>query len=642
MGNSKSKRKPILAIDTETTGLSFRRGARPFYVSTCTSDGTTRCWRTEVDPFTREVNWGYKDKEEIREYIGRYYPIFHNAKFDIEALKSIGISVNWQDGYEDTLLASHAVSSSGTHKLKELGVKYLKYSDYDEVQLKKQVTRARNAAAKLGWNLAYKPATKTQKKKGIPQMDYWVPAQIFPDDTTLEAYATNDVERTMLLWLAFEQILREDDLWDGYAAEKELQLVVNKTEQVGITVDLGRIDPNIAYVSKERNRELGKATGLVERLFNRKINIDSPDDLCWALHDKKAFNLPVVKLTEKGNISSDKDALKILLQQSDIDSYEYKFVKHVLTSKAYTSGMRYMKSYKTSGFNIREGWVSLYPSLNQLGAKTNRFSSSNPNGQNIGKKKKYMIGDDEIIVPKSRDNFCPLPENVWYAIDYSQIEVRVFATISGEQSILDALDAGYDFHGYVASKIFNKPIDEISDQERTIAKNVNFALLFGASPRKVDATAGMVGAYDLFAGQFPNAAEFMQTTIEAVKKTGYISTVDGYRLDVPLRQPYKSVNYKVQGTAGRIIKKSMCLIAKEDWFNWKDVKMMLQVHDELLFEIKKESKYNSPEYIQRLGVLMEEAGLSMGISTPVSVERIDDSWGNGKEINIENNKFVEV
>ncbi len=280
------------------------------------------------------------------------------------------------------------------------------------------------------------------------------------------------------------------------------------------------------------------------------------------------------------------------------------------------------------------------------GTGTTRFSSSNPNGQNISKKNKVKFGQKgqegyaEFVIPKLRDVFGPTLDKTWYAIDYSQLELRVFAAVSQEQPLIDALNAGYDFHGFVASMIFKKPMDEVEDSERTIAKNVNFALIFGAGEKKVNETAGISNAYELFANQFPNAISYMQKTIKEVQKNGHLRTVDGYRLDIPPNAPYKGVNYLVQGTAGRIVKHAMIKIANESWFDWKQIRLVLQIHDELIIEVNNDSPFNSPQYISRIMDLMSEAGAEMGMNTPSSCERICSDWGHGEEIVVTPTEFT--
>jgi DNA polymerase-1 len=621
-----------LALDTETTGLNLHTGDQPFFISTCDEQGNTRYWRFRVDPFTRRVECSDEQRQAITDYISRYVLVFHNCKFDVRALSTIGITFNWELGFEETLLASHAVSSSDRHGLKELAIKYLEFSDADEKLLKSTVTKARNTARRLGWTLSDHPAA-----------DYWIPGQLDENDRSCETYACQDAERTMLLWQLYEPLLDTLDLRAGYEQEKRLLRVVYRMESDGITINTRRLNEIQSFLLQETEdceailKDEAKAMGY------KNLNLDSGSQVANILHSKKHFNLPVIKTTEKGQISTDKDSLSKLYRITDKGTSEYNFLRQMLLRRTFLSGIRYLEGYKKNCYRFHRDWAILFCSLNQTGTQTSRFSSSNPNGQNVSKKAEAKLkwGDitEKFEIPKLREVFGPIPGKTWYAIDYSQLELRVFAAVSQEQGLIDALNAGYDFHGYVASRIFNKPMDEITDMERTIAKNTNFALIFGASPRKVNETAGIPNAYELFAGQFPYATEFMQKTIREVKKTGYVRTVDGYRLDIPLQAPYKAVNYLVQGTAGRIVKNAMVKIDSEDWFNWENIRLVLQIHDELIIESDTNCEFNSPAYINRIMELMRESGRDMGIDTPADCDIITTDWGHGEKIEVTPTEF---
>ena len=610
-----------LAIDTETTGTNFRRGAKPFFVSTCTEDGETKGWRFEVNPRTREVYVPYHYRQEVIAYTKGFIPVFHNAKFDIRALRAIDIDLDVTE-YEDTLLASHAVSSTDNHGLKELAIKYLGYTDHDERLLHKAVLSARGKAKKLGWTLG-----ADEKDKEQPAWDYWMPGQLESGNNSMETYAYADAERTILLWLIYKDLLKEQDLWKGYCEEKELLKVVMKVEDCGLTLKKSKVLETASFLSRNRTKYVDKYKFAAKKAFGKVINPDSGDDIRQVIYED--FAIEPIAFTEKGTPKTDKKTLQKLYEGVEENTYEHKFLKELLTSKAYVSGARYLRGYRQLAHSIIPGFITLYTSLNQVGAATNRFTSSNPNGQNVGKKNKYNVADREIIVPKMRDVFCPAPGKVWYSIDYSQIELRVFAAVSDEESLMDALLAGYDFHGYVASRIFDVELHNVTDAQRTIAKNVNFALIFGAKEAKVNATAGMDNAYELFATQFPHAHKFMAKVIQDVERDGYVHTIDGYRLSVPLETPYKGVNYMVQGTAGRIIKKAMRELDKQ--IDWQEFKMILQVHDELIFEVNEDSEYNSPKYLRNIMDIMEGAGDAFNVVTPVSLEIIREDWGHGVE-----------
>jgi DNA polymerase-1 len=616
-----------IALDTETTGVNFKGEARPFYISTCDDNGGVKSWRFKVDPFTRDVRCSSDRRNEIAAYIRGTRLVYHNAKFDIAALQSIGIDPGW-DNYEDTLLASHAVSSGQKHGLKDLASRYFGISDLDQILLQKQVILACNQARDLGWKLGF-------DSKGSRQTawDYWVPGQIWKDDNSLATYGDKDVERTMLLWLTYKDVMEEEDLVEGYKVEKQLQQVIYKMESCGLSIDMRRLREARAFLEKESTDFKDNARAVVFKKCDCDININSSKQMRELLYEK--FKLPVKHRTKKAKEpATDKTALGALFDVCEDNSEEGEFIKNVLGYRGTSTGVRYMKGYQQLAIYKMTNWFKIYPSMNQSATKTGRLASKNPNGQNVGKKDKVKFAGEVLEIPKLRDCFCPPPGKVWYSIDYSQIEIRVFATLSGEQSILDALDAGYDFHGFVASRIFNKNPEEVTDSERTIAKNTNFAIIFGAGPNKVNETAGISNAYELFSGQFPNVTSFMESTIRGVSKTGRLRTADNYRLDVPLDAPYKSVNYLVQGTAGRIIKKAMVALDKEEWFDWKDIKMILQVHDELIFEINKHSNLNNDETLRKIMNVMEAAGSNMGINTPVSCERITNDWGHGEEISV--------
>lgn len=591
-----------------------------------------------VSPKTRNVIPRQKDLARLARLITGKTVIMHNSKFDIRALDSIGFCLNFP-GWKrregefqvecksliDTLIASHVVCSSDDHGLKELSLKYFEFSDYDEKKLKQMVTRGRNKAKKLGWNIG-----TNEKGKPVPAWDYWIPGQIFEGDTTAEEYAIKDVERTMLLWKVYEDLLPEMNLQLSYEREMDLLPTVFNIENKGLTINFTKLGSTIEFLKEERTTLGDTLIPYASETLGKKINLNSADDLKALFYGKLKF--PVEKRTDKGNPALDKDTLIKWYNKPDVLPDHKKLIHDLLLYKTYGTCTNYIKGYYTLSHEISPVWARIFPSLNQIGADTNRFTSSNPNGQNVGKKDKLKFSKDEVVsIPKLRDMFGPYPGKIWYSIDYSQIELRVFAAVSREQSLIDVLDAGYDFHGFVASKIFDKAPEDVTDAERTIAKNVNFALIFGASPRKVNQTAGIPNAYELFAGQFPNASKFMQETIQFVKDNGFVNTIDGYRLVVPYSAPYKGVNYMVQGTAGRILKSAMRKIAKQDWFG-EQIDMILQIHDELLFEVDKYSKYNSPKYIRKIMDLMEESGDEMGVNCPVSTEVITKDWGHGKEL----------
>lgn len=253
---------------------------------------------------------------------------------------------------------------------------------------------------------------------------------------------------------------------------------------------------------------------------------------------------------------------------------------------------------------------------------TRRNGKVSVTGNSKGHEEEDELSGTKVRKLNLRTVFGPRRGRQWIAIDYSQLQLRIFAFLSQEQSLQDAFDAGWDFHTFVACRIFNT--DNPSDLQRRIAKNVNFALIFGAGQAKVDATAGMPGAYDLFRSQFPSVDRYMSSLIRQTRRTGVVWTAGGYPLRIPKDRAYACVNYAVQGTEGDIVKdalhKTHSFIRNDEQYN--DVRLILTVHDELLFE--------SPTSVQfpvdPICEIMENAGLALGMTTPVEASLIRKSW----------------
>lgn len=589
--------------------------------------------------------------------------MFQHAKYDLRALSEVGFEIYfstlsdlWDDwlvpasedykgkvvritcpSYEDTLFASHATSSSSEHGLKAQAVRHLRYGDDDEQELKKAVAEATRKAKSLGMKLTLGMDPTGKRQTGY---DYWLPKAVNPKNKTCLAYAGKDAERTILLWLFYVELMEELGVREQYEKERRLMPVVYKMETSGITYDRTRHRRKIAELQTRETFHEEQAARWARRITDQPdFNVNSPKQMKYLLYEVLCLDPP--HQTKTGQDSTDAKAMEKLLEAtSRPKSPQYhpptaKFLKNVMLSRKYGKATQSLISYEKYSLPV-SGCRShrvLYPNLNQTGAQnTTRFSSSNPNGQNISKVATIDIAGQELVGPRVRDIFSPLPGDIWYAIDYSQLELRIFAAVSQEKSLIEALDAGYDFHEYVATRIFKKPADQITKQERRIAKNTNFAIIFGASPWKVNLTAGINDAYELFSGQFPNVHSYMQEMIAQARRDRFITTVDGYRLDVPHDAPYKAVSYKVQGTAGRIIKAAMTKIDEQQLVDWNNSRLRLQIHDELIVSFRKSHPTHSPQSVYSIMQAMEQAGRDMGINTPVSCERITDNWGQGVEV----------
>jgi DNA polymerase-1 len=591
-----------LALDTETTGPYLFHGCKPFLVSTCDLKGNIRCWEWPVDPFTREPKIPKRHLREIQELITKHILVFHNAKFDIRALESIGIIWPPLSFYRihDTQLASHAANSLESHKLKDLAEKYLSISTTDEEDLIKAVHSARRVGRSSKWKLG----ARLNGKEAV-KADYWMPKAVDQTSSVCRTYATWDVIRTIQLMQMYASVLTDENLWDSYFRELNLLPAIYRMESNGMSISQETLSTELSEYERTSSREERFCQAIAP------INIRSPKQLQEILY--KRFDLPVQKFTDAGQPATDEHTLRYLLAQRNGRSN--RFLKHLIKYRECQSGLRYLKNYQCSQLN-----GVLYPSFHQTGTRTTRFSSSDPNAQNVSKSSSLPL----------RKIFCPRPEYHWISIDYSQLELRLFAHISNEQSLIDSFDQGYDFHSFVATKIFDKPANRITKEERRIAKNTNFSIIFGASPRKVNLTAGISDAYNLFANQFPNVKSFSEETIRLVHRKGSVPTITGYRLMVPPEDPYKGVSYRVQGSAGDIIKNAMIEIDSQiQAGDVKRCRMIAQIHDELLFEFEGEP---DPSGIRLLQDIMEDAGRSLGVTTPTDAEIITTNWSEGVSI----------
>jgi DNA polymerase I-like protein with 3'-5' exonuclease and polymerase domains len=683
---------PVVALDTECTGPNFREGDRPFSVALAWPGDIEDLenWETEfyswpVDPFTREVTPDPADLKRIWEVMKSHRVVFHNAKFDIRAMASVGLRlpqdqrekcVCWT-AYEDTLLASHVCDSSESHALKDLALKYLDIPDDDQKDLQDLVVRLRRKAKDLGWNLA-----------DNAKLDYWLPAAmalhegsqiICKEDIqswtdTIETYNVLDAKRTMALWMMYYNVLNEEGLMEQYNREKNLQAVVYRIENRGVSLLRPKLISEMKRYAEVRDECEATCQRIAVKLGfqgGEPINLRSNKQLpafLYGSRDLGCLGLDPVKYTggmsKDGelNASTDSTSIKELLQQAKETNYKpaTEFLTGLANYKLNKTAAGYLEGYyenlrldqrTAKGRNNRR--YCIYPSLNQTGTDTTRFSHSKPNPANVGKGKEDLEGDIDFNL---RCTFGPSFGRIWYAYDYDQLQLRIFAERAGEIELVEGFKQGYDAHDMVAAKIFDMTVPELRaidpkeyKLKRRIGKNTNFGFIFGAGPAKIDATSGMRGLSKLLDKTFPHAKEFMEETISHVRRHGWVKTLGGYRLTVPKDRAYAGVCYIIQGIEGEIVKNAM--IAVDDYLHRQcndEGFITLQVHDELVLDFKyqprggrkavREVKGQEPdsrmEHLRNIAALMVRSGANLGIETPVSCERIKTNWAEGEELDL--------
>ena len=470
-----------------------------------------------------------------------------NLKFDLPILNRHGIKVTEFLG--DTMLMSYVLNSTGTrHGLDRMAVHYLQYQPmkYEEV------------------------AGSASKQINFAQVE--IPAATF--------YAAEDADITFRLFNLLDKKL-----------QKEPKLInLLKTLEYPMLKSLLRVETNgakintnmLAEYSKELGLKIDKLSKTAFKMAGEEFNMDSPKQLVEILYNK--LELPVLKKTPKGQPSTNEDTLQRLAE-------EYELPKVIIQYR----GLAKLKStYTDSLINIQHPDTKrIHTSYQQAVTSTGRLSSTEPNLQNIPIK--------TAEGRKIREAFVAEKGNVLISADYSQIELRIMAHLSGDKNLTHAFNNNIDVHSATASEIFDVPLEEVTTDHRRSAKAINFGLIYGMSAFGLTRQLGIprheAQAYlDTYFERYTGVREYMDSTKELAKKNLYVETILGRKLHVTeinasnglRRQAAEraAINAPLQGSAADIIKKAM--IDVDEWIGEDNpnIKMIMQVHDELIFEVK--------------------------------------------------------
>lgn len=632
----------VLAIDCETTGLFPHKGCRAFMITACCSDFKTYLWRFKVNPLTREVIY---DKDLIADFwhtVDQHEElVFHHSNYDLQFIDKLGRSID--DIFKgkrihDTMLASHARHSPGPHGLKELAVSLLQFPIDDEAALNDATKEARLVAKKYNWYISSQsnphPSTVGTQKEWY-KGDFWIPKQLaetlgYPDDhpwqTVCETYAINDPVRTLGLHLIFQELMEPDQRKSYEKAIKYIKPILKmeyeKVPLIPEAVDVARKD--------FKKRQIQQVLGLCKLTGIKNFNQRSPNQLRKVLFEKYEFDS---KKAGKSGPSTDKTVLSMLLKECPpVHTYEqlpdkFKFLLDLKRLRKTNTTLQYIDNYDTH----RDSNYYLQPLFKQARTGTGRLAAENPNTTNVGKQdmsnpfaandtKIELDDDDDDDSFKLRNIFGPR-KGIWTCCDYSQFQLLIFAVAAGNQALVDAYLAGHDLHQVTAEQIFAK--SNISAAERTIAKNVNFGILFGAGPSKIDVTAGVPGIYSQALSRLPGAKSFLAASERQARSKGYVNTIGGYRLYVPRDRPYAASCYIIQGTEAEIVKDAM-LDVSEYTYGTKgcNYRMIMMVHDELVFSVPK----TNHTHLSKIISLMEGAGSKLGIPVKVEADIVRHNW----------------
>lgn len=578
------EKSALIAFDTETTSLDYMKAeivGLSFAVQTGEAaylplahsypDAPTQLNRETV-------------LEKLRPLLESptHLKVGQNLKYDYHVLANHGVTL--RGIAHDTMLASYVLDSTGKHNLDFLAQKHL--------------------------NLKTIRFEEVAGKKGAKQLNF---SEVQIDVAT--RYAAEDADVCVRLHHALQAKLQaEPNLLSLYnELEMPLSSVLARIERNGVLID----DDLLMNQSFELSQQIMSLEQQAHNAAGHSFNLGSPKQIQTILYDQ--LNLPILKRTPTGQPSTDESVLQELAEDYELPKL---LIEHRSLSKLKSTYIDKLPQQ----INVKTGRV--HTSYNQVVTVTGRLSSSDPNLQNI------PIRSAEGR--KIRQAFIASNGYKMVAADYSQIELRIMAHLAQDNGLITAFQQGEDIHRATASEVFNVPLDEVTNELRRNAKAINFGLIYGMSAfglaKQLDISRTDAQTYiNLYFERYPNVKKYMNETKILAKEQGFVETLFGRRLYLPeidsrnpmLRQYAErtAINAPMQGTAADIIKRAM--LAVDFWLETEniDAKMIMQVHDELVFEIKTEQLDNSIETIKTL------MGNAAALTVPLVVDvGIGDNW----------------
>ena len=568
------------AIDTETTSLDYMQ-AELVGISLCVEVGKA-CYiplahRYPGAPRQLDKKSVLKALKPILENpdIGK---IGQNIKYDAHIF--IGEGIHLQGIADDTMLQSYILNSTASrHNMDALAFFYLGRDTihYEDV------------------------AGKGAKQIGFDQVEL----------SKASDYAAEDADITLQLDECLRQRLQQKSQLNAVYTDIEMPLVevLLKLEQNGVLIDQAMLRQQGVGV----DRQLSEIESSVYEQAGEEFNLSSPKQIQAILYDKLA--LPVLRKTPKGAPSTAEDVLEELARDYDIPRL---ILEHRGLNKLKTTYIDKLPN------EINPATGRVHTSYQQAVAATGRLSSTSPNLQNIPIRTAQGRRIREAFV-------APLGKRI-LALDYSQIELRIMAHLSADDSLLRAFEQGIDVHRATAAEVFGSNLDAVSDDQRRAAKAINFGLIYGMSAfglgKQLNIGRKEAQQYvDTYFERYPGVRRYMEETRVLAREQGYVETVYGRRLHLPdinarnaVQRQYAertAINAPMQGTAADIIKRAM--IAVNRWLieDGDRTKMIMQVHDELVFELDAEDVERSKQEIGRL--MIEAADLSVALEVDSGV-----------------------
>ncbi|MCK4660843.1 MAG: DNA polymerase I [Phycisphaerae bacterium] len=573
------ERQETFAFDTETTGLnpvasklvglSFSwQAGKGHYIPVRAAAGRT------IEPAQVVARLKPIFEDPARRKVGQ------NLKYDMAVLRQVGIDV--QGVFFDTMIADFVLASlRRSHGLDHLAWELLGH-------------RMIPISALIG---------KGKQQCTIDEVD----------TARVCEYAGEDADFT---WRLYEKLKPQIDAGSFsrlfYETEMPLVAVLCDMECNGVALDTGLLDS----LSRSMAERLAELTTEIHSAADHGFNIDSTRQLGVVLFDE--LKLPVVRKTKTGR-STDAETLETLCRQSD-----HPLPRLVLEYRELTK----LKStyLDTLPRMVCRNTGRIHASFHQTGAVTGRLSSSDPNLQNIPIRTELGRQIRGAFVAAGSDH-------VLLTADYSQIELRVLAHFCRDQALLEAFRSGQDIHRFVAAQVNGVPLEQVTKEQRSAAKAVNFGIVYGQGAhglaRTLNISRGAAQTFiDMYFMRYPGIRLFVDETVEAARRSGYAETILGRRRPLPeLKSTNRqqaalgrrlAVNTVIQGSAADLIKRAMIDIHQEIKANHRPSRMLIQVHDELVFEVPAVQAEAEAEMVRQK--------MTQAIPLDVPVE-VDIAWG---------------
>ncbi|MFG0605749.1 DNA polymerase I [Vibrio mimicus] len=485
-----------------------------------------------------------------------------NLKYDASVMARYGVEL--RGIRHDTMLQSYVYNSvGGKHDMDSLALRFLQHSCISFEQI----------------------AGKGKNQLTFNQIDLQEAAQ----------YAAEDADVTLRLHQRISPLIEQDSKLAQVYREIEMPLVpvLSRIERTGVMID----DMLLSAQSQEIALRLDELEKKAYELAGQPFNLSSPKQLQTILFEQ--MKLPVLQKTPSGTPSTNEEVLQEL-------ALDYPLPKVLIEYR----GLAKLKSTYTDKLPkmINPNTGRVHTSYHQAVTATGRLSSTDPNLQNI------PVRNEEGR--RIRQAFVAPHGWKIMAVDYSQIELRIMAHLSGDQALLDAFREGKDIHAATAAEIIGVPIEQVSSEQRRRAKAVNFGLIYGMSAfglaKQLGIPRGEAQEYmDKYFERYPGVMQYMEDTRSRAAELGYVETIFGRRLHLPeitsrngMRRKAAeraAINAPMQGTAADIIKKAMLLV--DEWIQREGdgrVKLLMQVHDELVFEVEESSLSEIESKVQQL------------------------------------------